>query len=162
MPKRKWLCMKKSGSQKALKVLSIILIVFAIISLVATLLVLAGGGLIFAAISDGAATDVSVSGLETVTVATGLLMLLGIVSLLSAIFELIVGIFGVRGANNPQKIRPFVVLCIICLVLEVIGFGGSLLAGATDFDTITGGIIGLAIPIICLVLANNIKKENNL
>lgn len=154
--------MEKSGSQKALKVLSIILIVLAAFSIVGMLLVLAGGGLLFTAISENAITDVSSSDLDTVATATGLVMFLGVALLISAIFDLIVGIFGVRGANNPQKIRPFIVLCIICIVVEAIGAISSFALGSTDSNTILGVILGLAIPIICLVLANNIKKENDL
>lgn len=153
--------MEKSGSQKALKVLSIILIVLAAIGIAGMLLMLAGGGLLFAAFSDNAA-DVSASDMSTLATATGFLMALSVLALVSAVFELLVGVFGVRGANNPQKIGPFIVLCIICIIIDVASFAFSFAMEPMDSSAIAGGILGLAIPIICLVLANNIKKENNL
>ncbi|MEF2655559.1 MAG: hypothetical protein U0M72_03875 [Eggerthellaceae bacterium] len=152
--------MEKSGSQKALKVLSIILIVLSVISIVGMLFVLAGGGLLFTAITDGTA-DVPASDLNTLATATTFIVALSVVALLSAIFDLIVGILGVRGANNPQKIRPFIVMCIICIVLDVISLAFSFAAEPMDPSAIAGGVLGLAIPIICLVLANNIKKQSN-
>lgn len=147
--------MQKSSSQKALKVISIIMIVFGALT---TLLGL------FSTIGGGALGVAGYSSLDdNVGLAGGLLMILGFMFLVSGVFQLILGIFGVRGANNPSKIGVFFVLAIIDIVFCVISAIISLTAGMlTDASTILSTLAGFILPVVCLILANNIKKENRL
>ena len=56
----------------------------------------------------------------------------------------------------------FFVLAIIGTVLAALSFIGTLTSGSADASTIVSGLLGLVLPGVCVVLANNIKKENNL
>lgn len=130
-----------SGSRKALKVISIILIVFA--ALLVLLGVVLSMGFAFLGDSSTAAAGVVAGAMGVVVIVTG-------------IVYLIIGMLGVRGANNPSKIMPFFVLCIIGVVLNLIGLISEIVQG-----TFTGTqLIGFAIIVACLILAYNVRKEN--
>lgn len=145
--------MQKSSSQKALKVISIIMIVFAGLTLAFGLLTIAGGGAAGYMGVDTADDDAVMLG--------GMVMILGFMVVVSGIVNLVVGIFGVRGANNPQKIGVFYVLSIIGVVWGVINAAGSLwMNPSIDANAVVSAICGLVLPVACLALAHSIKKEN--
>lgn len=84
-----------SGARKALKVISIIMIVMAILNAAAGLMVVFGASFVvgqeFASIDD-------------ITVDVGAaLQAVGVMAVVSGIVSVLVGILGVRGANNPAK-----------------------------------------------------------
>lgn len=146
--------MQKSSSQKALKVVSIIMIVFAGLTLALSLLTLVGGaGMSYVGV--GAADDDAMF-------AAGLVLVAGIIMFVGGAFNLIVGIFGVRGANDPRKIGVFYFLSIISIVLAVINGAISFMGSTMDLGTITSVLCGLILPTACCTLAYSIKKENNL
>ncbi|WP_080797121.1 hypothetical protein [Arabiibacter massiliensis] len=146
--------MQKSSSQKALKVIAIIMIVFAALSIAAGLLAMAGGGL-----AGYVGVDSSDDG---AVMLGGFAMLLGFVALLGGAIDLLIGIFGLRGANDPSKIGVFYVFAIIGLVLAVLDALGTFFGGNADGSDIFGAIVGIILPLVCVLLASNIKKENSL
>ncbi len=144
--------MEKSSSRKVLKIISIIMIIFSLLGVIAGLFLLIGGGAL--GVSGVDAAD------DTAAAAGGLTMILGFGMLISALFNLLIGIFGLRGANNPRKIGVFFVLAIIGVVFAVLNMMGTFFGGAVDFSTLLSSLVSLALPVVCVVLANNIKKEN--
>ena len=144
--------MNKSTSRKALKVNSIIMIIFASLGVISGLLLLIGGGALGASGIDAAD--------DGVTAAGGLTMILGFGMLISSLFNLLIGIFGLRGANNPRKIGVFFVLAIIGVVFAALNVMGTLFGGSADFSTILSSLISFILPVVCVILANNIKKES--
>ena len=142
--------MEKSTSQKALKVISIIMIVVGVLGLAFSLFLLIGGGAMGVTGVDMADDGTAVAG--------GLAMILGFGLLLSSLFDLIIGIFGVRGANNPSKIGVFFVLAVIGVVFGALNLVGTLFNGL-DFSSIVSSLLSLGLPIVCVVLANNIKHQ---
>ena len=122
--------MQKTTSQKALKVISIIMIVFAALTLL-----LGIGGIV----TGGA-----------------------LVILLGGAINLAIGIFGLRGANDPRKIGAFYVLAIIGLAFAVLSALGTFFGGSADGGDIASALFGLVLPLACVLLAYNIKKENHL
>lgn len=142
--------MEKSGSQKALKVISIIMIVFGALGIVASLLLLVGGGAVGISGVDAADDNVAAAG--------GLAMILGFGMLLSTLFDLVIGIFGLRGANDPSKIGVFFVLAVVGVVFGIINLGFVFLNGA-DVSSVVNSVLSLALPVACVVLANNIKHQ---
>lgn len=144
--------MQKSSSQKALKVVSIIMIVLAALTIAGGLFMTIGGGALAGSSIDAAD--------ETTAVMAGIAMLGGFMLLFGGIVNLIVGLFGLRGANNPQKIGVFFVLAIIGTVLSALSFIGTLMSGYAEASSILSGLASLVLPIVCVVLAYNIKKEN--
>ena len=92
--------MQKTTSQKALKVISIIMIVFAALTLLLGIGgIVTGGalGILGAGIGD-AGSAALVGGVAAVA---------GFVILLGGAINLAIGIFGLRGANDPRKIGAF-------------------------------------------------------
>lgn len=146
--------MQKSSSQKALKVISIIMIVFAGLTLALSLLTLIGGG---------AMGFVGASGADDSTLLVGgMVMVLGMIMLVGGGINLVIGIFGLRGANNPQKIGVFYVLSIIGVVWAVINALVTIAGTSMDASSLISVICGLILPVACCALAFSIKKENNL
>ena len=137
-----------SGSQKALKVVSILLVVYAIITL------LLGAFLCFGASIPGVAgqaIDVSGSAIDAATLS----VTMGVGFVISGVIYLIIGLLGNRGAKNPSKIGPFFVLSIIGVVLAVISAVLGVMQGSFPLSQ----LIGLLVVILCAVLAFNIKKQ---
>ena len=156
--------MQKTTSQKALKVISIIMIVFAALTLLLGIGgIVTGGalGILGAGIGD-AGSAALVGG-----VAAGAGLALppagdGFVILLGGAINLAIGIFGLRGANDPRKIGAFYALAIIGLAFAVLSALGTFFGGSADGGDIASALFGLVLPLVCVLLAYNIKKENNL
>ena len=142
-----------TGSQKALKVICIVLIVISILAILAGFVEFAGGMAIAGAGYAGAAADQ-----EYYALGAGLLFILAVISIISGVVDLIIGILGVRGANNPEKIGPFFVIAIIGLVLCALGVIFTLSSGVTDLSALSNSLVQLVLLICCVVLAKNIRK----
>ena len=149
--------MQRSGSQKVLLVLSIIGIIGAVLVLISGLMTMLGGALFGAMSSSEAAA--ALSGTDLTQGQAGVLFGLGgLFVVLLGVVELILGILGVRAANDNQKIMPVwilaiieVVLCVISLILTITG-GSFSTEGAS-------AIISLIIAALIMWIANNIKRE---
>lgn len=145
--------MQKSSSQKALKVISIIMIIFAAIGILLGMITAFGGGAIGVV---GSASD------DSALLAGGILMVMGAMMLVGGVINLVIGIFGLRGANDPQKIGVFFVLSIIGIVFAGLQVLSNFMNGSMDVTTILSSLVGLILPVACVILANNIKKENGM
>ena len=137
-----------SGSQKALKVISIILIVWALLGLL--LGIFFAGGSLLPGISDQA-VDVGGGSINMAAAA----MIIGILAIFCSLVYLVVAILGLRGAKNPQKIGVFLVMCIIGLVLAIIAIALDIMNGVFDWTN----LLDLVIIIVCTILAQNIRKQ---
>lgn len=146
----------RSGSQKALLIISIIQIIGAIGTLALGALFFIGAG----AVGQIQLGDVDLNSLVQ-GIAGELLMAIGSVIVVSGIISLLCGVFGVRAANNNQKIMIVWVCLLIALVFQIIVV--ALLA----FAAINGDVGGLVFSTLvelawsCLMfwIANNIKRE---
>ena len=92
----------------------------------------------------------------------GVAAVAGFVILLGGAINLAIGIFGLRGANDPRKIGAFYALAIIGLAFAVLSALGTFFGGSADGGDIASALFGLVLPLVCVLLAYNIKKENNL
>lgn len=129
----------KTGSQTALKVLSIIGIIMGVLAIVFGVVIAAG----FTSFVDP-------------TMFVGIAAAVwGALMIIEGIIYIVIGAFGVRGANNPSKIGVFWVLCLIGVIIEALGVVMSLVSSRVTAD----GIISLLFVIIMFMLANNIKKQ---
>lgn len=149
--------MQRSGSQKALLVISIISIVFAVIGILLGLMTLLGGALVGAVPAEDASEALAGSGINQAQAGV-LVGVMGFVTVLISAFELVVGILGVRAANDNQKIMPVWVLAIVELVLCVIAVIMVFVNGTFATDGVSS-ILSLAIGALIFWIANNIKKE---
>ena len=144
--------MERSGSQKVLLVLSIIEIIGAIIALITGAMFFLGAG---AVLSD--ASTVAGSGV-TQDQGAGILIILSGILVVEGIWSLLCGIFGVRAANDNQKIMIVWVFCLIGVILAVVGIIAAIVNGS--FGSQVWSLLGtLVFSGIMFFIANNIKKE---
>lgn len=125
---------------KFLKVTGILMIIFASIALIFSIIAIAGIGV-----------------LEAIGIPGGLLWVAGIISLLGAVAEFVAGIIGVKNWNKPEKANTcigwgiaVVAMCIISNVFTLIGYADSF----NWFSVVTG----LVIPVLYLIGAFQNKK----
>lgn len=118
-----------------LKVTGILMIIGGAISLIVAIVAIIG-----------IAALVYVAGSE---INAGLLYAAGVISLVSAVAELIAGIVGVKNCKKPEKARTCVVWGVIVAVLCV---AGSVLTvvGGDDFP-VSSLILGLVLPVLYIV-----------
>ena len=137
--------MKRSGAQIALLVLSILGII------ASALCILTGLAFIFFGSSAAVSQIMADAGYVATFAAVA-----GVLFVVVGLVDLIIAIFGVRGANNAEKIGGFWVLCIIGLVVNVISLVSTIYAGRDPSTEITGVLFVL----IMFILACSIKKQN--
>ena len=149
--------MQRSGSQTALLVLSILNIIAAVLMLLGGLAIMLGGAFFGAVDSSEAAAALAGSGV-TQGEAGALTALAGFIFVFAGIIELVLGILGVRAANDNQKIMPVwvlsivqVALCAVSLITDVVDGSFSQQGGSA--------IVSLIVAVLILWIANNIKKE---
>lgn len=137
-----------SGSQKALKVISIILIVWAIV------VILLGGFMAAGSAAPGMSAQSIDMGGSTMDMATAALAF-GIGTVVGGVVNLIIGLLGLRGAKNPHKIGLFFALCVIGLVLGIVGIVMNIMQGAFQWTSLVSVVIVAA----CTLLAAKIRKQ---
>ncbi len=137
-----------SGSQKALKVISILMIIWAVVQALVGVLFIAGAQM------PGMSNEVVDVDSTSMNLASASLVL-GIGFIVAAVVNLIIAILGLRGAKDSSKIGAYLVLCIIGLVLGLISLGMSIAQG----DLSAASLVDLVIIVVCTVLAFNIKKQ---
>lgn len=137
-----------SGSQKALKVISIILVVWAIVVILLGAFMAAGS-----AVPGMSAQSIDMNG-GTMDLASAALAF-GVGTVVGGVVNLIIGFLGLRGAKNPHKIGLFFALCVIGLVLGVVSVVMSVMQGAFQWTS----LVSLAIIAVCTFLAAKIRKQ---
>ena len=125
---------KKSGAG-FLKVVGILMIIFGAISLVVSLIAVAGMSMI-EAVSGGA-------------IDTGMLWIGVILSVVSAALEMVAGIVGVVNAKKPEKAKTCLVFGIIVAILTVAGCIFTVAAGQ-DFP-VASLLLGLVMPVLYII-----------
>ncbi len=147
-----------TGSQKALKVISIIVIILAV------LCIIAGALLLIPNLAYVEAGFPNVEGADQLTVAAGtaFVLLIGTFILVSGVIDLIVGILGLRGAKDPKKIGGFFAIAVIGLILAAINLAITLFSGQQlDFAALSASIAQIVVMLICVILANNVRNLRN-
>lgn len=145
-----------SGYRKFLKVFSIIEIVLAVLTLV---LALASMGII-ALGPEVTSETVSADGV-TLTVGQTFAAF-GAIALISGVIDLIVGILGVRGANNPEKIGAYLVLAVIAFLFDAVELVLTIISmaqGTADANGLLSALISAALNGALVYIAYKIKSE---
>ncbi|MDO4182355.1 MAG: hypothetical protein Q4E12_01945 [Coriobacteriia bacterium] len=146
--------MQKSGSQKALKVISIILIVIAVLGIVLTAAIFAAANM--PEVKEQLNAQMMSYGYDASQVGMAITVI-AVIMLVSSLIDLLIGIFGLRGANDPSKIGVFWVLCIIGIIVSALAICSNLAQGQTS--NMPSNLISLIVDAILLLLANNIKSQ---
>ena len=149
-----------TSSQKGLKVVSIIVIIIAVLSIIAALLVLSGGaGSMVLSGNEGVLADAGVSASDAQTFGI-LAIVLGVYALIIGVLSLITGIFGAGAAKDTSKIGRAFKMGVVILVLEaihvVLNFIPSNLSSIPS--AIVNSVISLIVPILYVYFANKVKK----
>ena len=153
--------MARSGSQKFLLVISVLNIIFAIIGMLGSVGLMLGGSLINLAPASEAANLAAETGMTTSEVGA-LFAVGGAFALFGSAIELIMGILGVRAANDNRKIMPVWVISLISLILSIIGIVIGLVNGqfsASAIGSYIGSLVGSG---LMFWIANNIKRQAGL
>ena len=156
----------RTGTQKALRITSIIMIIFGVLVALSGAIIIASGA---AADSLGLNDAVNFQGIDAVNamdpndpdlvagIAVGLV--LGVVLVGSGVVDLVVGALGLRGARDPRKVKPFFVLCVIGLAIEVAG--DVWLAAQGMLSSIgASGAVELLVIGACTWLAYDIMRQS--
>ena len=86
-------------------------------------------------------------------------LVLGVVLVGSGVVDLVVGALGLRGARDPRKVKPFFVLCVIGLAIEVAG--DVWLAAQGMLSSIgASGAVELLVIGACTWLAYDIMRQS--
>ena len=109
------------------------------------------------AIASMSPAELASAGLEGVTAEEASMALMGIaiVSIVSSIWGLLCGIFGIRAANNNQKIMVVWVFLLIAVILDAVDVIYSLVNGSFQWSA----LLSLAVAVFMWWIANNVKKE---
>lgn len=95
----------------------------------------------------------------TATAATQMGIAAGVLFVVRGLINLIWGLLGVHGANNPHRVKPFWVICVLALILNCVLLGFIFAMSPGTNGTPLAEQIGATIySIIMFVLANNVKK----
>ena len=132
-----------SGSQKALKVLSIINIILSIIGLIVALLLIGG-----TAISSAIFESLGIMGNAVAYC---------VFTFIGCIIALVCGIVGLKLVKDPSKFMTFAVLVVIDIVITII----NTFVGTINATSISSLVVNVIWSLILLYLANNIKKQAN-
>ncbi|MBQ9057684.1 MAG: hypothetical protein IJ125_00705 [Atopobiaceae bacterium] len=149
--------MQRSGSQKALLVISVINIILSAILLLLGIFSLIGG--VIVGNPQIAAEAASETSLTTAQVGLGGTFLVagGISLIVVCILEIIIGILGLRASNDAQKIMPVWWLSLISLVLNVVGIIMNIVQGQPV--DILSTVLTIVLSALIFWIANNIKRE---
>ena len=126
--------------RKFLKVTGILMIIGAVFGIIGGIIALIGSGALAAVLETSA----------------GGLMLASALILVSAVFQLIAGIMGVKNCDKPEKAQTCLVMGIIVAILSVAGNVISNVLGS-DFN-IMNYATGLIIPILYIIGAAKNKE----
>ena len=126
--------------RKFLKVTGILMIIGAVFGIIGGIIALIGSGALAAVLETSA----------------GGLMLASALILVSAIFQLIAGIMGVKNCDKPEKAQTCLVMGIIVAILSIAGNVTSNVLGS-DFN-IFSYATGLIIPFLYIIGAAKNKE----
>ena len=106
--------------------------------------------------------DLSSAAAETGVAAEELLgvgFILGVALVFGGIIDIVLGILGIRTANDNQKIMPVWWLSLIALILGVIGCIMGVAQGTITGNQIASTVWSIAISLFMFWIANNIKRQ---
>ena len=146
--------------QKGLKVVSIVVIILAVLSIIVSLLVLlSGAGSMFFSGDADLLAEAGISASDAQTFGT-FAIVLGIYALIIGVLSLITGIFGTGAAKDTSKIGRAFKMGVVILVLEaihvVLNFIPSNLTSIPS--AIVNSVVSLIVPILYVYFASKVKK----
>ena len=139
-----------SGSQKYIKIVSILNIIGGAFYVLIGILGFLGKGLV-----GNEALIEQAGGDSSAPMAANVFL---IVMIVIGLFSLVVGILGVRAANDPSKIGPVFTLAVVSLIISVVNLFVGIFGG--NFSVYS--LIECVPPALMTWCANNVKKQEKL
>ncbi len=127
---------------KLLKVIGILMIIFAGIAIVVECLAMAGVAALSAALGGSA----------------GMYWLALILGAVGAVLELVAGIIGVKNWNKPEKAQTCVILGIVIIAFQILSDIFTLVSYSQGFNVFSA-VLGFVIPVLYLIGAFQLKKQ---
>ena len=150
--------MSIQNAKSTLKILGILSVILGIFGVVMGIGLVLGGGLFGAdTLTSGKVT--TADGAETVSLVTGMVMAMGIFTAVSALVDVLLGIFSVRASKDFSKINPAYILSIITLALSVI----SVFMNFAEFNlsTLISALPSVVFSVVLFLAAKTVKEENS-
>ena len=107
---------------------------------------------------DATETELDESGFATASI---FLLLFGILVAVIGLVYFIIGILGRRGAKNPRKIVPFMVLATIGLLLAACDLFALASTNNLDAGTVAGAVLSFFFPALGVYLAYSIRLSRD-
>ena len=139
-----------SGSQKYIKIVSILNIIGGAFYVLIGIL-----GFLGKALVGNEALIEQAGGDSSAPMAANVFL---IVMIVIGLFSLVVGILGVRAANDPSKIGPVFTLAVVSLIISVVNLFVGIFGG--NFSVYS--LIECVPPALMTWCANNVKKQEKL
>ena len=148
-----------TGSQKGIKVISILAIIGGILLVLMSILGLVIGGAGMYEVGTQLDAGAEMAGSVADTAAGGImLVVVSVLGIITGICDFITAGFGFKAAKDASKAKGAFVWGIIVLVVGIIS-AISQIAGEISFSNIIGALFSLVIPVLYVYFANNIKKS---
>ncbi|MDD3336226.1 MAG: hypothetical protein PHI98_12035 [Eubacteriales bacterium] len=147
--------------RKVFKVMSIIVIIFAVITMILSAVSLAGGIMLgSASLTQPTLTEEEESIAALAFGMGALAIVMGVIALLQGLFNLLTGIMGVRGANGePRCAGKAKVMGIISLVVAIVVNVYSLW-GSVTFSSVCYALFAIALQLIFVYYASKLQRED--
>ena len=155
---------ERSGAQRGLKVLAILHVVGGVLMLLALLFMWslyvgeeagAGGSLASRLIQQMRERGIVISESEL----AALIFVLALKAFLVSVAVLLTGIFGIRAANDPEKVMPYLVISGILLAYAIFDVLEDIFAQTFTFTILT--LIGVGIPTLAVWLGVSVKQQRD-
>ena len=155
---------ERSGAQRGLKVLAILHVVGGVLMLLAFLFMWslyvgeeagAGGSLASRLIQQMRERGIVISESEL----AALIFVLALKAFLVSVAVLLTGIFGIRAANDPEKVMPYLVISGILLAYAIFDVLEDIFAQTFTFTILT--LIGVGIPTLAVWLGVSVKQQRD-
>lgn len=139
-----------SSNCKVLKVLSLLLVLAGIVFAVLGVITIVGGT------NPEVVSTAQQLGLADADTLAAVTRVYGFGQIFSGALTVLVGFLGVRGANRPSKVTPFVVLVVIGLVLNAVSLVANLVTGQTVTPT---HVLTIVVLLFAAVLGFRVRGE---
>ena len=137
-----------AGSQKALRVICIIMMILAVIVAALGALMIFGGGLL-----TGQTIDVQGQAMDAAAAAN----MVGIGLIVGAVIDFFIALLGAHGAKHPGKLGLFKIICNIGAVLSIVGVIVAVLQG--QYNSVFSNAVMALLQVICAGLAIKISNH---
>lgn len=152
---------QKDWKSTVITLLCVLQIIVAALSVVASIIVLVGGSFL-GGLGGNMLTEVGASSFQSTVFGKLISYLfvsytgLGSLFLITSIVDFVGGILGIRAAKNPSKMKPFLVLTVIGLVVSVVRLVASLASAVFSWTS----LVGVVTHAILLALAFTMRQRN--